>query len=308
MGTGGRADRGRVPRGLLRAWRVGIRGLARLRAGSLAPSRRGCAGPWLRAAGPGRTHPGSLGAAGRALALDQTSEQALGASLRCLSLLGDRSGALELYERFAARVKEEVGTDPGEETRALVDRIRRERSLRPEGASEEPTAKARFGRLSRGAPAELGRLLQAVSRVGGRSGLRRCWSSKASRASGRPGCWRSCWHASGSTGSPSPRRARWKRIATSPGADCSPWPEAVSRRPSGIGAAPPRGSRGLRGGAPGVAASDSQASTPSRPTPSVARSSRRSASRPRSAPSSLALDDAQWLDRDTALELVRDPP
>ena len=60
----------------------------------------------------GRTQEASA-LAGRALALDQTSERALGASLRCLSLLGDRSGALELYERFAARVKEEVGTDAG---------------------------------------------------------------------------------------------------------------------------------------------------------------------------------------------------
>jgi DNA-binding SARP family transcriptional activator len=102
--------------------------------------------------------------AGRALALDPRSERALAASLRCLSLLGDRSGALELFERFAARMKDEVGTEPGEETRALVERIRRERSLRPEPAAAWPEGEAAVRAPFEGRGGELGRLLQAVNR------------------------------------------------------------------------------------------------------------------------------------------------
>jgi DNA-binding SARP family transcriptional activator len=113
----------------------------------------------------GRTQEASA-LAGRALSLDSTSERALGSSLRCLSLLGDRSGALELFERFQARLKEDVGSEPGEETRALVERIRRERSLRPEAATSwhegEPAVRAPF----EGRGGELGRLLQAVERAG----------------------------------------------------------------------------------------------------------------------------------------------
>jgi DNA-binding SARP family transcriptional activator len=111
----------------------------------------------------GRTQDASALAA-RAFSLDPVSERALGASLRCLSLLGDRSGALELYDRFATRLKQEVGSEPGEETRALVERIRRERSLRPEAVSDWPGGEAAARAPFEGRGGELGRLLQAVNR------------------------------------------------------------------------------------------------------------------------------------------------
>jgi DNA-binding SARP family transcriptional activator len=111
----------------------------------------------------GRTQEASA-LAGRALSLDPVSERALGASLRSLALLGDRSGALELYDRFAARVLEEVGSEPGEETRLLVDRIRRERSLRPESALDLPGGDLSVRAPLEGRAGELGRLLQAVKR------------------------------------------------------------------------------------------------------------------------------------------------
>lgn len=111
----------------------------------------------------GRTQEASS-MAGRALALDPTSERALGASLRSFSLLGDRSGALELYDRFQARLKEEVGTEPSEDTRALVERIRRERSLRPEAAMSWTEGEAAVRAPFEGRAGELGRLLQAVGR------------------------------------------------------------------------------------------------------------------------------------------------
>ena len=111
----------------------------------------------------GRTQEASALAA-RARALDPLSERALGTSLRCLSLLGDRAGALELYERFAARLREEVGTEPGDDTRALVERVRRERSLRPEAARGWPEGEAAVRAPFEGRAGELGRLLRAVSR------------------------------------------------------------------------------------------------------------------------------------------------
>jgi DNA-binding SARP family transcriptional activator len=111
----------------------------------------------------GRTQDASA-LASRALSLDPVSERALGASLRCLSLLGDRSGALELYDRFAARLKEEVGSEPGEATLALVERIRRERSLRRETGPDWAGGDAAVRAPLEGRAGELGRLLQAVNR------------------------------------------------------------------------------------------------------------------------------------------------
>jgi DNA-binding SARP family transcriptional activator len=111
----------------------------------------------------GRTQEASALAA-RALTLDPVSERALGASLRCFFLLGDRSGALELFDRFAARLQEEVGSEPGEETLQLVERIRRERSLRPDTVPDLPGGDASVRAPFEGRAEELGRLLQAVKR------------------------------------------------------------------------------------------------------------------------------------------------
>jgi hypothetical protein len=110
----------------------------------------------------GRTQDAAALAA-RATALDPSSERALGASLRCLSLLGDRTGALELYDRFAARLLAEVGTEPGEGTRALLERVRRERSVRPDAAGGGESDAGMRAPLE-GRAEELGKLLLAVAR------------------------------------------------------------------------------------------------------------------------------------------------
>jgi DNA-binding SARP family transcriptional activator len=248
----------------------------------------------------GRTQEASA-LAGRALALDQTSERALGASLRCLSLLGDRSGALELYERFAARVKEEVGTDPGEETRALVDRIRRERNLRPEGVIGRTDGEGAVRPPFEGRAGELGRLLQAVSRAAaervatllvfeGESGVgkTRLLEELLARV-----------------------RLDGFSIATARAVEADraePWSGllAVARgglaEAQGIGAAPPEALGAFaealpawRERFPGV---DPQSAYP------IGRAmveALRTATEER--PVVVALDDAQWLDRDTAVEL-----
>ena len=70
----------------------------------------------------------AFGFAGRALGLQPTSESAFRCALRCRSLAGDRAGALALFERYHSRLAEEVGVEPSEETRLLVERVRRERA------------------------------------------------------------------------------------------------------------------------------------------------------------------------------------
>jgi DNA-binding SARP family transcriptional activator len=72
----------------------------------------------------------ACGFASRALGLQPMSEAALRCALRCRSLAGDRAGALALFERFHSRLAEEVGVEPSEETRSLVERVRRERGPR----------------------------------------------------------------------------------------------------------------------------------------------------------------------------------
>ena len=111
----------------------------------------------------GRTHDASALAA-RALALEPTSERALGATLRCMSLAGERAGALELFDRFRARLAEEVGTEPGEDTWALVERVRRERGVRPEVTAAWPDGEPVVRPPLEGRAGELGRLLEAVGR------------------------------------------------------------------------------------------------------------------------------------------------
>jgi DNA-binding SARP family transcriptional activator len=108
----------------------------------------------------GRTQEGSA-LANRALALEPSSERALGAVLRCLSLAGDRAGALEQFERYRIRLSEQVSMEPGEEILALVERVRRERGIRAEVAAAvgESVVRAPL----EGRAKELGRILETVA-------------------------------------------------------------------------------------------------------------------------------------------------
>jgi len=108
----------------------------------------------------------ALGVSARALALEPTSEPALRAALRSHALTGDRAGALELFERFQIRLAE-MGVEAGEETRVLVERVRRERGLRPEARAEreDEPAVVRPPLGARGE--ELGRLLEGAARSAG---------------------------------------------------------------------------------------------------------------------------------------------
>ena len=85
----------------------------------------------------------------RALALSPTSEAACRASMRCLCLRGDRGGALELFESFSAHLEEELGIPPTDETVALAERVRSQRSWRLPAAR---TARSPRGAETRRAP------------------------------------------------------------------------------------------------------------------------------------------------------------
>ncbi len=68
--------------------------------------------------------------AGEALRLDALSNAAVRAAMRASALRDERARALEIYEEFAARLAGELATEPSAETTRLADRIRRERTWR----------------------------------------------------------------------------------------------------------------------------------------------------------------------------------
>ncbi|HYT71460.1 MAG TPA: AAA family ATPase [Gemmatimonadales bacterium] len=109
---------------------------------------------------------GGVGPAGdlaeRALGLEPTADAAIRAVMRCLALGGDRAAALQQFEAFAARLKAEVGTEPDAETRALAERVRRERVWRLPARATAGEAKAETRRAPLvGRGPELERLLEA---------------------------------------------------------------------------------------------------------------------------------------------------
>jgi DNA-binding SARP family transcriptional activator len=111
-------------------------------------------------------------AAGRALGIDPGSEPALRSAVRHRALAGDRTGALELFDRFRAGLGE-AGVEPGEDTLALVERVRRGRGWHPEvqaAYADDPTL-VRLPLVGR--EEELRRLLDGAARSAstGRSGL-----------------------------------------------------------------------------------------------------------------------------------------
>lgn len=107
--------------------------------------------------------PEASGVAARALANEPTSEAAFRAALRCLALGGDRAGALELSDRFFTRLAE-MGVQPGEESRAMLERVRRERSVRREVQAESTDERSVLRPPLAGRTEELGRLLEEAAR------------------------------------------------------------------------------------------------------------------------------------------------
>jgi DNA-binding SARP family transcriptional activator len=101
----------------------------------------------------------------RALGLDPASGQAMRVTMRSMVLAGDRAGALERYDGFAARLKQEIGTSPDAETQALAERVRHERSIRPPlpRSTEQSEGEPRLPLVGR--EVELSRLADAAAQA-----------------------------------------------------------------------------------------------------------------------------------------------
>jgi len=106
--------------------------------------------------------PEAIPVAARAMALDPTSEVALHSLMKSLVLAGDRTGALEQFEKFSERLREELGTVPSGETRTLAERVRQERWIRPGALARrnEDSGLVRFTLVGR--ESELSRLLETA--------------------------------------------------------------------------------------------------------------------------------------------------
>ncbi len=106
--------------------------------------------------------PEAVSLAQRAAALDPGSELGVRTLMRALALSGERTAALECYDAFARRLRQELGAAPETETAALAELIRRERATRP--ASPNGRAAPADPRLPlAGRERELGRLLDVAA-------------------------------------------------------------------------------------------------------------------------------------------------
>ena len=65
----------------------------------------------------------------KAARLDRTNERALRRSLKMLDRLGDRAGALSLYDEFVKRLRKELDVDPSPETMKMAEDLRAGRAL-----------------------------------------------------------------------------------------------------------------------------------------------------------------------------------
>ena len=238
----------------------------------------------------------------RALDLEPTAEAAARAAIRALALEGDRAGALAIADRLAAALRERIGTEPAAETRRLEDRVREARVGRrviatPEGARPRPPL------VGRGA--ELASLIAAWDRA--RSG-----AVVLVLVEGEPG--------EGKTRLVEELvdRARLDDATVAstravPSDAAAPWAGVVGLLSGGLAAAP-----GIAGASSAALATlnalapDLETRLPGGPAvaieaPQALAAAVRAAANEQ--PVLLALDDAQYLDRDTAAalpQLVRD--
>jgi len=238
--------------------------------------------------------------AARALALGPSSEPAVRAALRAQALAGDRAGALELFDRFHARLAQ-LGVEPGEETRVLVDRVRRERGPRREVQADSADDVAVVRPPLGGRAEELARLLDGAAR-----------SARAGRAvllllEGEPGI--------GKSRLLSEMLALLRLDGTSvvaaravEGDRAEPWSGVLALLRGGlldvpgIGATPPPALAAFAGELPEWA-DRFRGAVAAEPAPLGRALAEALRAVTAEQPVVLALDDAQWLDADSALAL-----
>jgi len=238
--------------------------------------------------------------AARALALEPSSEPAVRAALRAQALAGDRAGALALFDRFHARLAQ-LGVEPGEETRVLVDRVRRERGPRREVQADSADDVAVVRPPLGGRAEELARLLDGAAR-----------SARAGRAvllllEGEPGI--------GKSRLLSEMLALLRLDGTSvvaaravEGDRAEPWSGVLALLRGGlldvpgIGATPPPALAAFAGELPEWA-DRFRGAVAAEPAPLGRALAEALRAVTAEQPVVLALDDAQWLDADSALAL-----
>jgi DNA-binding SARP family transcriptional activator len=241
---------------------------------------------------------GAAELAHRARALDPAAEPAARAAMRALALAGDRVGALRVADEVTRALAEQVGTAPSPETARLAERIRDVRvGRRLAAAPPSPAARPRPPLVGRGA--ELGRLIAAWERA-------RAGEGQVVLVEGEPGQGKSRLIEE------LVARARLDQASVArsravPEDQMRSWSGLAGLLAAGLGDAP-----GLSGAPPGALAALGtlnaelatrfHAPSGSVPPPSPAWSDAARAVAAE-APLLLGLDDAQFLDAETAAAL-----
>ncbi len=242
---------------------------------------------------------GAAGLARRALQLDPVSEVAGRAAMRALALAGERSAALECFQRLTQELTAALDLAPGPETAALAERIRRER-VAPARANADHGPSRRSPLVGRAA--ELGQLLD-------------CWRMAVERRApallivdGEPGMGKSRLAEEVAS------RARLNGAVIAAGraveADVAePWNGVLAlaggglQVARGVGAAPPEALAAFAHVLPDWAdrfpgASGATPMTVGRALSGVLRAAAEDQ------PVLVLVDDAQWLDRDSLLAIL----
>jgi DNA-binding SARP family transcriptional activator len=103
---------------------------------------------------------GAVDDAERALMIAPLAEPALRLLMSALAVRGDRAGALDRYDAFAARLEQALDAEPAPETQTLADRIRSQRSLAVTAETEASGATSSRRAPLAGREAELLRLVE----------------------------------------------------------------------------------------------------------------------------------------------------
>lgn len=237
----------------------------------------------------------------RAATLDPRSELAERAVIRGLALAGDPAAAMDHFTAFARRIQEELGGQPEAETATLAARVREQRRARPASRAGTPAAAEALPLVGR--ETELQRLLDRLA------GARETPRASALVIEGESGM--------GKTRLLEEMLARARldgwTVASARAVEADadqPWSGALTLArgglldATGIGGAPAPALGALAAVLPEWAERFPGATSPSPGWPLGRALSEVLRAATEEHPAVLAVDDAQWLDRDSLLALL----